>query len=380
MDLQKAREGINEIDSKLVQLFRERMELAKEVAGAKQKAGLPVYNREREREVLNRVSDLAGKELESYVRVLYESLFDVSRAYQHQLMGSRSVLPEQILQAEQTTEPVFPKRAVVACQGVEGAYSQGACDRLFTLPSIMYFNSFQGVFQAVEQGLCRFGILPIENSTAGSVNQVYDLMKKHHFYIARSIRLRVDHNLLAKKGAKLSDIKEIFSHQQAIDQCSDFLKSLKGVKVTACENTAVAAKRVAESGRDDIAAISSRNCASLYSLSILSDTVQNTDNNYTRFICITKDLAVYPGAEKISLMFSVAHKPGALYNVISRFSALGLNMTKLESRPIPGKDFEFMFYFDLSASIYDEAVLRLLGEFDDEFDQFTFLGAYSEVV
>lgn len=380
MDLQKAREGINEIDSKLVQLFRERMELAKEVAGAKQKAGLPVYNREREREVLNRVSDLAGKELESYVRVLYESLFDVSRAYQHQLMGSRSVLPEQILQAEQSTEPVFPKRAVVACQGVEGAYSQGACDRLFTLPSIMYFNSFQGVFQAVEQGLCRFGILPIENSTAGSVNQVYDLMKKHHFYIARSIRLRVDHNLLAKKGAKLSDIKEIFSHQQAIDQCSDFLKSLKGVKVTACENTAVAAKRVAESGRDDIAAISSRNCASLYSLSILSDTVQNTDNNYTRFICITKDLAVYPGAEKISLMFSVAHKPGALYNVISRFSALGLNMTKLESRPIPGKDFEFMFYFDLSASIYDEAVLRLLGEFDDEFDQFTFLGAYSEVV
>lgn len=380
MDLQKAREGINEIDSKLVQLFRERMELAKEVAGAKQKAGLPVYNREREREVLNRVSDLAGKELESYVRVLYESLFDVSRAYQHQLMGSRSVLPEQILQAEQTTEPVFPKRAVVACQGVEGAYSQGACDRLFTLPSIMYFNSFQGVFQAVEQGLCRFGILPIENSTAGSVNQVYDLMKKHHFYIARSIRLRVDHNLLAKKGAKLSDIKEIFSHQQAIDQCSDFLKSLKGVKVTACENTAVAAKRVAESGRDDIAAISSRNCASLYSLSILSDTVQNTDNNYTRFICITKDLAVYPGAEKISLMFSVAHKPGALYNVISRFSALGLNMTKLESRPIPGKDFEFMFYFDLSASIYDKAVLRLLGEFDDEFDQFTFLGAYSEVV
>ena len=380
MDLQNAREGINRIDDQIVALFKERMAFSKEVAEEKQRKGLPVYNRERERAVLNRVSDLAGKELESYIRVFYETMFDVSRAYQHQLMGSHSDLPQQILRAEQNTERIFPGRAVTACQGVEGAYSQSACDKLFALPNIMYFNSFQGVFQAVEQGLCRFGVLPIENSTAGSVNQVYDLMKKHHFYIARSIKLRVDHNLLAKKGAKLSDIKEIFSHQQAIDQCSDFLKSLKGVKVTACENTAVAAKRVAESGRSDIAAISSRDCAALYGLSVISDTVQNTDNNYTRFICITKNMEIYPGAKKISLMFSVAHKPGALYNVISRFSALGLNMTKLESRPIPGKDFEFMFYFDLNASVYDEHVVKLLGELDDEFDQFTFLGAYSEVV
>ena len=380
MNLQEAREGINRIDDQITALFKERMAFSKAVAEEKQRKGLPVYNRERERAVLNRVSDLVGEELESYVRVLYETIFDVSRAYQHQLMGSHSELPQQILCAEQETERVFPARAVTACQGVEGAYSQSACDKLFTLPNIMYFNSFQGVFQAVEQGLCRFGVLPIENSTAGSVNQVYDLMKKHHFYIARSIKLRIDHNLLAKKGTKLSDIKEIFSHQQAIDQCSDFLKSLKGVKVTPCENTAVAAKRVAESDRSDIAAISSRDCAELYGLSILSGTVQNTDNNYTRFICITKNMEIYPGAKKISLMFSVTHKPGALYNVISRFSALGLNMTKLESRPIPGKDFEFMFYFDLNASVYDERVIKLLGEFDDEFDQFTFLGAYSEVI
>ena len=137
---------------------------------------------------------------------------------------------------------------------------------------------------------------------------------------------------------------------------------------------------MAQSKRDDIAAISSKNCAELYGLSVLSDTIQNNDNNYTRFICISKKLEIYPGADKISMMFSIAHKPGALYNVISRFSALGLNLTKLESRPMPGKDFEFMFYFDLNANMKDPKVLKLIGEFDEEFDRFTFLGSYSEII
>ena len=380
MDLQEARQNINAVDEELVALFKKRMSLAKEIGEAKKESGTPVFDRSRERDVLNRVCDLAGKDFESYVRVLYNTLFDVSRAYQRQIIGSHSALVPRIREAVASTDPVFPSRALVACQGVEGAYSQNACDKLFSLPNIMYFNSFQGVFQAVEKGFCKYGILPIENSTAGSVNEVYDLMKKHNFSIVRSIKLRIDHNLLAKKGTKLSDIKEIFSHQQAIDQCSEFLKGLKDVKITVCENTAAAAKYVAESDRTDIAAISSKNCAGLYSLSVLSNTVQNNDNNYTRFICISKDMEIYPGADKISLMFSISHKPGALYNVVSRFSSLGLNLTKLESRPMPGKDFEFMFYFDLNASIYDEKVLSLLGEFDDEFDQFTFLGAYSEMI
>ncbi|MDO4265417.1 MAG: chorismate mutase [Eubacteriales bacterium] len=380
MDLQEARNQINAVDEQLVSLFKERMELSKEIGEFKKANGMPVFDRSRERDVLNHVCDLAGKEFENYVHVLYNTLLDVSRAYQKQIVGSHSTLVPRIREAMKTTDPVFPGRALVACQGVEGAYSQNACDKLFSLPSIMYFNSFQGVFQAVEKGFCKYGILPIENSTAGSVNEVYDLMKKHNFSIVRSIKLRIDHNLLAKKGTKLSDIKEIFSHQQALDQCSEFLKSLKDVKITVCENTAAAAKFVAESDRTDIAAISSKNCAGLYSLSVVSNTVQNNDNNYTRFICISKEMEIYPGADKISLMFSISHKPGALYNVVSRFSSLGLNLTKLESRPMPGKDFEFMFYFDLNASIYDEKVLSLLGEFDDEFDQFTFLGAYSEMI
>ena len=380
MDLQEARNSISRIDEELTSLFVKRMELSKEIAAYKKDNHMSVFDRSREREVVNHVCDLAGKDFESYIRVLYGTLLDVSRSYQRQLIGATSSLKERVQEAIRNTDPVFPSRAVVACQGVEGAYSQNACDKLFSLPNIMYFNSFSGVFQAVESGLCRYGILPIENSTAGSVNEVYDLMKKHNFYIVRSIKLRIDHNLLAKKGTKLSDIKEIYSHQQALDQCSEFLKSLKGVKITVCENTAVAAKFVAESERNDVAAISSKNCAELYSLSVLSNTVQNNDNNYTRFICISKSLEIYPGADKISMMFSIAHKPGTLYNVVSRFSTLGLNLTKLESRPMPGKDFEFLFYFDLNASIYDEKVPELLGEFDDEFDPFTFLGSYSEMI
>ena len=380
MDLQEARNSISRIDEELTSLFVKRMELSKEIAAYKKDNHMSVFDRSREREVVNHVCDLAGKDFESYIRVLYGTLLDVSRSYQRQLIGASSSLKERVQEAIRNTDPVFPSRAVVACQGVEGAYSQNACDKLFSLPNIMYFNSFSGVFQAVESGLCRYGILPIENSTAGSVNEVYDLMKKHNFYIVRSIKLRIDHNLLAKKGTKLSDIKEIYSHQQALDQCSEFLKSLKGVKITVCENTAVAAKFVAESERNDVAAISSKNCAELYSLSVLSNTVQNNDNNYTRFICISKSLEIYPGADKVSMMFSIAHKPGTLYNVVSRFSTLGLNLTKLESRPMPGKDFEFLFYFDLNASIYDEKVPELLGEFDDEFDPFTFLGSYSEMI
>ncbi|HPZ00386.1 MAG TPA: prephenate dehydratase domain-containing protein, partial [Clostridiales bacterium] len=284
MKLEEARAQINQIDEQLVSLFKDRMKLSREIAETKRENNLPVFDRTRERAILNRVSDLAGEDMETYIQVLYHSVFDVSREYQQQLIGFSSSLPEQIAASMKSTAAVFPSRAVVACQGIEGAYSQNACDKLFTLPSIMYFNNFKGVFQAVEEGLCQYGILPIENSTAGSVNEVYDLMKKHRFYIARSIKLRVDHNLLAKKGTKLSDIKEIFSHQQAIDQCSEFLKTLKDVKVTPCENTATAAKMVAESTRSDVAALSSKNCAGLYSLSILSDEVQNNDNNYTRFI------------------------------------------------------------------------------------------------
>ena len=188
-------------------------------------------------------------------------------------------------------------------------------------------------------------------------------------------------HLLAKKGTSLSDIKEIYSHPQAIAQCSDFLSKLGShVKITQVENTATAARMVAESDRRDVASLSSRASAAQYSLDVVASAVQNSGNNHTRFICISNSLEIYPGADKTSLMLVTPHKPGALYKMLSRFNALGINLIKLESRPLPDRDFEFMFYFDLESSVYSSKLAELLAELELECDEFTYLGTYSEVI
>ena len=244
---------------------------------------------------------------------------------------------------------------------------------------IMYFKNFEAVFNAIEQGLCQYGILPLENSTAGSVKKVYDLMISHSFSIVRTFRLKVDHNLLVNPGARLEDVKEVYSHEQAINQCSDYLRTLKGVKIIPVENTAVAAEMVSKSGRKDVAALSSRNCAELYGLHCLASSVQDNGNNYTRFICISKNLEIYPGSDKTSVMMVLPHRPGSLYKMLARLFVLGINVTKLESRPMPDRDFEFMFYFDLETSIYSEEFAQLMCELDSLCEEFKYLGSYSEV-
>ncbi|MCL2213212.1 MAG: prephenate dehydratase, partial [Oscillospiraceae bacterium] len=287
---------------------------------------------------------------------------------------------EQVQTAMENTPQLFPEQALVACQGVEGAFSQQATEKLFDRPEIMYFNTFERVFSAVQSGLCKYGVLPLENSTAGSVTSVYSLMMKHNFKIIRSTRVKIDHCLVANPGVKLEDIREIVSHEQAIQQSAEFLASLPNVRITTCGNTAEAAKMVHESGRKDFAAIASRRCAKLYGLEVLNPSVQDRGNNYTRFICISRDLEVYPGADKTSLMMSVAHKPGSLYNLLSRFYALGINLVKLESRPIAEREFEFMFYFDLAASIYSPQFVQLLADLSNSGEEFRYLGTYSEMV
>ena len=379
MTIEELRQQINEIDSQLVKSFDERMKVALEIAKYKKENNKPVLDPAREREVINRQIGCVDESMAMYVKLLYNTIFDISRSYQQRYLTERTDLSNHIARAVENTPKVFPKQAVVACQGVEGAYSQQACDKLFAMPNIIYFKRFEGVLQAVESGLCQYGILPIENSSYGSVTEVYDLMRKHRFSIVRSVRLKIDHRLLAKPGVKMSDIREVVSHEQAVGQCSDFLKTLPNVKVTICENTAAAAQMVAASDRTDIAAISSPACAALYGLGILKTEVSNSDSNFTRFICVAKNLEIYPGANKMSLMLNVQHKPGALYSMIAKFAALGLNLTKLESRPIAGTDFEFMFYFDLDASVYDEAALQLLSERDAGPEVFTYLGSYSEI-
>ncbi len=380
MDLSELRMQIDSIDDQLVKLFCQRMDIAAQIAGYKKENNLPIYVPSREREKLVDVAQKSGPEMDNYTRVLYSMLFELSRSYQSKRTATSSALHDRIAQAIASTPQLFPRSPMVACQGVEGAYSQIACEKIFKAPFIMYFKNFEGVFNAIDQGLCQYGILPIENSTAGSVNKVYDLMIKHNFSIIRTFRLKVDHNLLANSGATLEGIREIYSHEQAISQCSGFLGKLSGVKIIPVENTAVAAKMVAQSGRTDIAAISSRSCGELYSLANLSSSIQDKGNNQTRFICISKNLEVYPGSDKTSIMMILPHKPGALYRVLARMYVLGINVTKLESRPIPDRDFEFMFYFDLETSIYSEEFVQLMCELDELCEEFKYLGSYSEVV
>ncbi len=377
MELQDYRNRLDGIDDQIAALFKERMDTVKEIADFKRENRVPVLASGREREILNRVTGLVGPELEEYAKILWSTLLELSRDYQeNRLTTGESPLCRKILEAAESSGE-FPKRAVVACQGVEGAYSQLACSKLFPLPQIMYFGRFEGVFRAVEAGMCRYGILPIENSSAGSVTEVYDLMEKYNCKIVRSLKLKVEHCLLARPGVSLKNVKEVVAHEQALDQCGDFLKS-SGVKVTVFSNNAAAAKYVAESGRTDLAAIASANCADLYGLRVLSDHIANSDHNYTRFICISKHLEIYEGASRITFVTSASHRPGSLYSLIAKFATRGLNISKLESRPIPGKDFEFRFYFDVEASVKSKDTLAVLSQLEKE-PFFTFLGAYSEV-
>lgn len=380
MDLEKLRLKIDDIDESLVKLFEERMKIAKDIAEYKKENNLPILNTKREREKLSDIASKSEAEMRSYLRVLYSILFELSRSYQGTIIREHTQTYEKITDAIENTPKLFPKEAVVACQGTEGAYSQLACEKLFSAPNIMYLNTFDSVFSAIESGLCEYGVLPLENSTAGSVNQVYDLMIKYNFNIVKSARVKINHNLLVRKGTKLSDIKEIFSHEHAINQCSEFLKTLGDVKITPVKNTAVAAQMVENSERSDVAAISSRYCAELYNLQKLSESIQNKDNNYTRFICISKNLQIYPGADKTSLMMVLPHKPGSLYKILAKVYALGINLIKLESRPFPERDFEFMFYFDLETSVYSQEFVQLICELEGMCEEFKYLGSYLEVM
>ena len=379
-ELEQLRGQIDQIDDKIIALFKERMQVAEKIAVFKKEHDMPTLAPGRERALLARVAEEAGEEFADYTESLFRTIMAASRSYQNVRAGKKSQVYESVKDALENTPQLFPQRARVACQGIEGAYSQIACDSIFKSPSIMYFKSFDNVFKAVESGMCQYGILPIENSTAGSVNTIYDLMLRHNFSIVRSARLKVSHNLLAKYGTKLSDVKEIFSHEQAVNQCAAFLAGMKGVKVTVVENTAVAAKMVAESEDPCVAALSSRFCAEHYGLQTLQANVQDQDNNYTRFICISKKPEIYPGADRTSFMMIISHKPGSLYNVLSKFYALGINLRKLESRPLPDREFEFMFYFDIESSVYAPEMEKLFLDLESESEEFRYLGTYNEVI
>ncbi len=376
MELEDLRAQIDEIDEKLTELLTQRMDIAREIGLWKREKGLPTLDSRREREKLEHMTAQAREDMAKPLRLLYPLIFDLSRARQNALLPPSTTLRQVVAD----TPRLFPESAQVACQGVEGAYSMEACERLFRAPRITWLKSFEGVFSAISSGLCDYGVLPIENSTAGSVKQVYDLLVTNRCYIVRSVRLKIDHALLAKPDTRLEEVREIFSHEQALSQCQAQLSKLPGVQLTPCGNTAEAAELVAKSERRDVAALASRHCAELYGLTCLLPDMPDSANNYTRFICIARNPEIYPGANRTTLMLTVPHRPGSLYKVLSRLYCLGLNVQKLESRPIPNRDFAFMFYFDVEASIYSEEFDRMIGELQEVCEELHYLGSYLEVL
>ena len=378
MELSEIREKINAVDDQLLDLFLQRMDLSEEVAAYKNEHHQPILNKQREREILAKVAEKSG-DRERFSYHLFSTIFELSRSRQAELITAPTKVEAQVKASLAAGGEVFPQTGLVACQGVEGANSQVACDRLLPRGNIVYVKSFEAVFSAVESGLCKFGVVPIENSSNGSVRAIYDLIQRKKFSIVRSTRLCIRHELLALPGVKMDDITEIYSHEQAIGQCSKFLNGLGGVRVIPCDNTAMAAKMVADSGSRHAAAISSHPCAALYGLECISDAIQDSDNNYTRFFCIAKDPVIYAGANRISLIIACDNKPGALYEILSKLAALGINMTKLESCPVTGRNFEFIFFLELEASVHEPGVLPMLEELERSCANFQFLGSYAEV-
>ena len=378
-NLENLRAKIDKVDDEIVRLFVERMKIVEEVAKVKKDSSIGVNNSKREKEILLRLTSGLSDELKVYLIEIYNTIFNTSKVYQSRFIDKNSKTVDKIKEVLSGEAKEFPIVANVACQGVEGAFSGIAAEKFFKVPNVTYFKNFEGVFSAVDKGFCEYGVLPIENSTAGSVFEVYDLMKKHNFSIVRSIKLKVDHCLVVNVGVQLQDIKKVVSHNQALLQCSAYLKNLK-VETEVANNTAIAAKELKESGRSDVAVICSRSCAEEYSLKILDSGIQDSSKNYTRFILISKELKLFANSNKISVMVSLEHTPGSLYKILGKFNALNLNLTKLESRPIVNSDFEFMFYFDFDGSVEDKGVLELLSELENSSENFILLGAYKEIV
>ncbi len=378
MDIAEIRTKIDAIDSDLLKLFLQRMALMRDVVDYKTAHNLPVVDKVREREVLAQMMDKAG-DMEEYAFYFFSKLISLACARQNEFIAKPTKVRTLVEQVMAQPNEVFPKTGTVACQGVEGSNAQAACDKLLPRGRIMYVKSFKAVFEAVGSGLCKYGVLPIENSSNGSVRAVYELLLEYQFSIVRSTDLFIRHELLAKPGTKLEDIQQVYSHPQALGQCSNFLASLKGVEVLPYSNTASAAKMVAESKEPGLAAIAAPDCAKLYGLTSLCSDIQDSDNNYTRFICIAKDPVIYAGSNHISLILTCSNTPGALNDILSRLAAHGINMSKLESCPVTGRHFEFMFFLELDASVQDPGILPMLEDLERSCPTFTFGGSYALV-
>jgi len=354
-DLDYYREEIDRVDKELLKLFEKRMDIAENIGKIKKEKGLPILDPIREKQVLNnRLSLLENKEYEDGAREFFESIMGISRGLQQKIVGNLNI----------------------AFQGIEGSYGQEAA--LFLFPHGNHFgvSSFREVFERVKEG-SDYGILPIENSSTGSINEVYDLLAEYDFYITGEYFKEVNHFLLGIDGADISDIKEVYSHEQGLGQCEEFIKS-HGFKQTAMSNTAVSAKFVKDTGDNTKAAIAGERAAEIYGLKILAKHINTGKKNQTRFISIAKKPLRDKFANKISIAFKLPHISGSLIKFLGVFAEGGINLMKIESRPILDQMGEYLFFMDLEGNMEDEAVLETFKKAEARSDWFKYLGNYSK--
>ena len=374
MDLLECRNKLDVIDKQIVKLFEERMDICGKVAETKIASGKAVYDAEREKQKLDAVSAMADSEFNQVaVRELFSQMMSISRKYQYSILAEHG----RALKLGFERLDKLPMDGVrVVHQGVEGAYSHAAALQYFgENASIYHVAHFEDAMKEVQLGNADYAVMPIENSSAGAVIDMYDLLTRYDNYIVAETFLPVEHALLGVPGAKLSDIKTVFSHPQALMQCSQFLND-NGFKQISVENTAVAAKRVVEEGDKTQAAVASEIAGKLYGLELLKPAIQNNQGNTTRFIILANRKVYQKNAGKISLCFELPHTSGSLYNMLGNFIFNHVNMMMIESRPIPGKNWEYRFFVDIEGNLQDAGVKNALRGIGAEALNFKILGNY----
>lgn len=374
MDLMELRDRIDDIDSRIVELYEQRMDVCKAVAEVKIATGKKVFDRQREVEKLSRVKSLTHNEFNSHgVEELFEQIMSMSRKLQYQLLadhGSLGRLPFIGMDELDT------RKARVVFQGADGAYSQAAMRQYFGDEiNSFHVDSFREAMSAIEEGSADFAVLPIENSTAGIVNEIYDLLVEFENYIVGEQIIRIEHCLLGVKGAELNEIRTVYSHPQSLMQSAKYLQD-HGWKQISMQNNAFAARKVAEDGDRTQAAVASEHAGRIYGLEVLKKGVNQSGTNSTRFIVVTNQKIFRKDAKKVSICFEVPHESGSLYHMLSHFIYNNLNMTKIESRPIEDRNWEYRFFIDFEGNLADSAVKNALRGLRDEARNMKILGNY----